>query len=87
MRRAISGRAAALRPRPSRALALFDVGIVQRIFRGLDVGVDGYYKIARDLLDDGQFGAALVLDGFNYAKAYNQGIEIKADYNVGNLRA
>ena len=65
----------------------FDVGIVQRIFRGLDVGVDGYYKIARDLLDDGQFGAALVLDGFNYAKAYNQGIEIKADYNVGNLRA
>ena len=49
------------------------------IFRGLDVGVDGYYKIARDLLDDGQFGAALVLDGFNYAKAYNQGIEIKAD--------
>ena len=65
----------------------FDVGIVQRIFRGLDVGVDGYYKIARDLLDDGRFGAALVLDGFNYAKAYNQGIEIKADYNVGNLRA
>jgi outer membrane receptor protein involved in Fe transport len=39
------------------------------------------------LLDDGQFGAALVLDGFNYAKAYNEGIEIKADYNVGNLRA
>jgi outer membrane receptor protein involved in Fe transport len=65
----------------------FDLGIVQRIVPGLDVGVDGYYKIARDLLDDGQFGAALVLDGFNYAKAYNEGIEIKADYNVGNLRA
>jgi outer membrane receptor protein involved in Fe transport len=65
----------------------FDVGIVQRIFPGLEVGVDGYYKLARDLLDDGQFGAALVLDGFNYAKAYNEGIEFKADYNVGNLRA
>ena len=38
----------------------FDVGITQRIFPGLEVGVDGYYKIARDLLDDGQFGAALV---------------------------
>jgi outer membrane receptor protein involved in Fe transport len=65
----------------------FDVGLEQRIFPGLKVGVDGYYKIARDLLDDGQFGAALVLDGFNYAKAYNEGIELKADYNVGNLRA
>lgn len=65
----------------------FDVGIVQRIVPGLEMGVDGYYKIARDLLDDGQFGEALVLDGFNYAKAYNEGIEIKADYNVGNLRA
>jgi hypothetical protein len=28
---------------------------------GLEVGIDGYYKIARDLLDDGQFGAAYVL--------------------------
>ncbi|HUJ38400.1 MAG TPA: TonB-dependent receptor [Hyphomicrobium sp.] len=65
----------------------FDVGLEQRIFPGLKVGVDGYYKIARDLLDDGQFGAALVLDGFNYAKAYNEGIELKADYNAGNLRA
>lgn len=64
----------------------FDVGLEQRIFPGLKVGVDGYYKIARDLLDDGQFGAALVLDGFNYAKAYNEGIELKADYNAGNLR-
>ena len=65
----------------------FDDGIVQRIFPGLEVGVDGYYKLTRDLLDDGQFGAALVLDGFNYAKAYNEGIEFKANYNVGNLRA
>ena len=65
----------------------FDAGLVQRIFPGLEVGVDGYYKIARDLLDDGQFGAALVLDGFNYAKAFNEGIEIKADYKVGDLKA
>ncbi len=65
----------------------FDVGIVQRVFPGLEIGVDGYYKLARDLLDDGQFGAALVLDGFNYAKAYNEGIEIKANYTAGNFKA
>jgi outer membrane receptor protein involved in Fe transport len=63
----------------------FDVGVVQRVLPGLDIGVDGYYKIARDLLDDGQFGAALVLDGFNYAKARNEGIEIKASYVVKNF--
>jgi outer membrane receptor protein involved in Fe transport len=64
----------------------FDAGIAQRLFPGFEVGVDGYYKLARDLLDDGQFGAALVLDGFNYAKAFNQGIEIKANYQAGNFK-
>ena len=34
----------------------------------LDLGVDAYYKIARDLIDNGQFGQALILSGFNYAK-------------------
>ena len=41
----------------------------------LEVGVDIYYKYARDLLDDGQFGAAYVLTGFNYDKAENWGME------------
>ena len=36
-------------------------------------------------LDDGQFGAALVLDAFNYEKAVNKGIEVKANYNWGNF--
>ena len=42
---------------------VFDAGVVQKIYPipGLEVGIDGYYKIARDLLDDGQFGAAYVL--------------------------
>ena len=65
----------------------FDAGIMQRLLPGFEIGVDGYYKIARDLLDDGQFGAALVLDGFNYAKAFNQGIEIKANYQAENFKA
>ena len=38
-------------------------------------------------LDDGQFGAALVLDAFNYEKAVNKGIEVKANYNWGNFNA
>jgi len=65
----------------------FDAGITQKIFPGLEVGVDAYYKIAHDLLDDGQFGAALVLDAFNYEKAINKGIEITTKYNWGNFGA
>lgn len=65
----------------------FDAGITQTIFPGLEVGVDAYYKLARDLLDDGQFGAALVLDAFNYEKAVNKGIEITTKYNWGNFSA
>jgi outer membrane receptor protein involved in Fe transport len=64
----------------------FDVGVTQKILPGLEVGIDGYYKLATDLLDDGQFGAAYVLTGFNYAKARNAGVEVKAAYTSGNLR-
>jgi outer membrane receptor protein involved in Fe transport len=68
---------------------VFDVGVVQKLYPipGLEVGVDGYYKIATDLLDDGQFGAAYVLDGFNYAHGTNVGLELKATYTNGNFRA
>jgi len=68
---------------------VFDVGVVQKIYPipGLEVGVDGYYKIARDLLDDGQFGAAYVLSGFNYERGENIGLELKANYTNGNFRA
>jgi outer membrane receptor protein involved in Fe transport len=72
---------------PERA-HIFDAGVVQKIWPvpGLEIGLDGYVKLARDLLDDGQFGQAYVLDGFNYAKANNIGLELKALYTMGNLR-
>jgi len=72
---------------PERA-HVFDAGVVQKVWPvpGLEVGLDGYLKLARDLLDDGQFGQAYVLDGFNYAKANNLGLEFKALYAMGNLR-
>jgi outer membrane receptor protein involved in Fe transport len=68
---------------------VFDVGVVQKIYPipGLEVGIDGYYKIAKDLLDDGQFGAAYVLSGFNYERGENIGLELKANYVNGNFRA
>jgi len=65
----------------------FDVGIAQKVLPGLEVGLAAYYKLAHDLLDDGQFGQAYVLTGFNYDRAYNKGIELKVKYKAGNLQA
>jgi hypothetical protein len=53
----------------------------------LEIGIDAYYKNARDLLDDGQFGAALVLSGFNYETAFNEGVEGSIKYQNGNFQA
>jgi len=74
--------------RPERS-NVFDIGIDQKIYAipGLEVGVDAYYKTARDLLDDGQFGAAYVLTAFNYDRGENRGVELKANYVNGNFRA
>jgi len=68
---------------------VYDVGVDQKIHAipGLEVGIDAYYKTARDLLDDGQFGAAYVLTGFNYDHGENAGVELKAKYSNGNFQA
>jgi outer membrane receptor protein involved in Fe transport len=65
----------------------FDIGVTQKITPELQVGIDAYYKIARDLLDDGQFGQALILSGFNYETGYNSGVELSANYKNGNFSA
>ena len=54
---------------------VFDVGAKQVLIPGVELGIDAYYKLARDLLDDGQFGAAYVLTAFNYEKGENYGVE------------
>ena len=66
---------------------VFDVGVTQKIFKGFEVGVDAYYKTARDLIDDGQFGAAYVLTAFNYAHGENEGVELTAKYTSGGFEA
>jgi outer membrane receptor protein involved in Fe transport len=76
----------------------FDAGVDQKIpfncssitakdCSVLELGVDAYYKIATDLIDNGNFGQALVLSAFNYAKGINEGIELTAKYKSGNFQA
>jgi outer membrane receptor protein involved in Fe transport len=61
----------------------FDVGVNQTILPRLTVGLDGYYKLARNLIDEGQFGAPIILTAFNYAKAYVAGAVLTISYDEG----
>lgn len=53
----------------------------------LDLGLDAYYKLATDLIDNGTFGQALVLNAFNYAHGIVEGIEFSAKYHDGGFQA
>jgi outer membrane receptor protein involved in Fe transport len=63
----------------------FDGGATQEVIPGLKVGLDLYYKKARNLLDEGQFGAPVILTPFNYHIGINRGVEITTNYTVGNF--
>ena len=62
----------------------FDVGATQIVLPGLKVGLDGYYKIAKNLIDEGQFGAPIILTPFNYASGYAAGVELTTSYDIDN---
>lgn len=65
----------------------FDIGASQEILPGLTVGVDGYYKSARNQLDDGLFGQTLLLSAFNYARGQVYGGEFTGNYTHGGFSA
>ena len=58
----------------------FDAGVTQKIGDDLQLGIDGFYKHARNVLDEGQFGQALILSSFNYREGEIYGGEFTANY-------
>jgi hypothetical protein len=65
----------------------FDVGITHNFTPAYQVGLDGYYKEATNLIDDGQFGAAPILSAFNYARGQICGVELSQSYAQGPFSA
>lgn len=65
----------------------FDAGVIQKVGEHLTLGADAYYKQAHNLLDEGQFGSALIFSPFNYQKGYVEGIEFSGDYQNGPFAA
>ena len=59
----------------------YDVGVQQSVTMGLTVGVDSYYKQATNLIDEGQFGAPIILTPFNYAHGQVYGVEFTGNYS------
>jgi outer membrane receptor protein involved in Fe transport len=65
----------------------FDAGISQKIGATLTLGLDGYYRKVHNLLDEGQFGAALIFSPFNYNQGRIKGLEFTSNYVNGDWSA
>ncbi|OYO31475.1 TonB-dependent receptor [Janthinobacterium sp. PC23-8] len=59
----------------------YDIGISHQLNSRLTLTADVYYKKITNLLDEGQFGQALILTPFNYAEGYAKGLELSAIYS------
>lgn len=59
----------------------YDLGISRQVNSKLTVTADAYYKRISNLLDEGQFGQALILSPFNYATGFAKGLELSAIYS------
>ena len=65
----------------------YDAGVQWAPSDSLTLGLDAYLSQTRNLLDEGQFGTALIFSDFNYRYGRSQGIEFTANWQRGPLRA
>jgi outer membrane receptor protein involved in Fe transport len=65
----------------------YDLGFSRQMTSDWLVNVDGFYKQATNLVDLGQFGQALILSPFNYAKGFDYGPEVSSTYRNDGFSA
>jgi outer membrane receptor for ferrienterochelin and colicins len=63
----------------------YDLGVQQKVTRHLSVGIDSYYKQSVNLIDEGQFGAPIILTPFNYRYGKQYGVELTANYTLNDF--
>jgi outer membrane receptor for ferrienterochelin and colicins len=64
----------------------YDFGVQQKLLSdALTLGVDSFYEQAQHLIDEGQFGAPIILTPFNYRYGLIGGVEFSANYSVKDL--
>ncbi len=64
----------------------FDAGVTQKLAKGWNSGIDAYFKLADQQLDEGQFGNAVMSTPFNYQHGRIYGLELTTDYQTGGFR-
>jgi outer membrane receptor for ferrienterochelin and colicins len=65
----------------------YDVGVQQKVTPQFTVGLDTYYKQSHNLIDEGQFGAPIILTPFNYTYGKQYGAEITANFTQEGFNA
>ncbi len=65
----------------------FDVGAQQKVGKAFTFGVDAYYKLKTNLLDENTLGSTLIQAPFNYAKSRGWGVEVTANYETAPFEA
>jgi outer membrane receptor protein involved in Fe transport len=65
----------------------YDAGVQQKVTRHLTIGLDTYYKQSTNLVDEGQFGAPIILTPFNYRYGKQYGAELTTNYTTGSFNA
>jgi outer membrane receptor for ferrienterochelin and colicins len=65
----------------------YDAGVEQKVTRHLTIGLDTYYKQSTNLIDEGQFGAPIILTPFNYRYGKQYGAELTTNYTTGSFNA
>jgi outer membrane receptor protein involved in Fe transport len=61
----------------------FDMGLSRQITPAWQITGDSFCKLAKNLLDDGQFGSAVILNNFNYSSGTVYGAELSSTYKRG----
>ncbi len=65
----------------------YDLGISRDVTKAWKVSVDGFYKDAHDLVDNGHFGDAVIITPFNYRLGQVFGAELSSTYTLGPISA
>ena len=65
----------------------YDVGISHDVTSNWNVNVDSFFKDAHNLVDNGQFGAPVIITPFNYRLGQVWGAELSSTYTSGPISA
>ncbi len=74
-------------PTPCERSHYFDAGISRQFTPAWQATVDAFYKQAKNLIDLGQFGSAVILSPFSYREGTVYGSELSTTYKQGPFSA